>query len=155
MTTFAKSPIVTVRLGCQYISVIFNLISTSATQLYSKTTKTNEIFIGSPHFFLKLVQKFKNEKSWPFPSPLSLQIKTNSCQMSHLHRLSSLYLMSLMHRKDFLCIFSPGHLIENYKSLHIVSFTHIDVISDERPKLSTKWRISRKSFWASVNANNV
>ena len=44
LTIFAKNPIVTVRLGSKYASVIINLISTSATQLYSKTTKTNEIF---------------------------------------------------------------------------------------------------------------
>ena len=54
---FAKKPIVTVRLGSKYATVIINLISTSATQLYSKIAKINEIFIVTPHFFLKLVQK--------------------------------------------------------------------------------------------------
>ena len=32
-------------------------MSTSGTHLYSKTAKINEMFIGTPHFFLKLVQK--------------------------------------------------------------------------------------------------
>ena len=59
LTIFAKKSIVTVRLCSEYPSVIINLISTLATQLYSKTTKINEIFIGAPHFFLKLVQKDK------------------------------------------------------------------------------------------------
>ena len=49
LTIFGKSPI-TVRLGSKYVSVIINLIFTSTTQLYSKTTKINEIFIGNPQF---------------------------------------------------------------------------------------------------------
>ena len=53
--------IVNVRLGFKYASVIINLMSTSATQLYSKTTKINEIFIGVPHFILKLGQKLRNK----------------------------------------------------------------------------------------------
>ena len=59
MTIFAKKPIVIVQLSSEYASVIINLISTSATQLYSKATKINEVFIGTPHFFLKLVHKEK------------------------------------------------------------------------------------------------
>ena len=51
LTIFAKTHIVTVRQGSEYSSVIINLMPTSATQLYSKTTKINEIFIGTPHFF--------------------------------------------------------------------------------------------------------
>ena len=51
---FRKNPIITLRLGSKYASVIINLILTSATQLYSKITKINEIFIATPHFYLKL-----------------------------------------------------------------------------------------------------
>ena len=69
LTIFGKSPI-TVRLGSKYVSVIINLIFTSTTQLYSKTTKINEIFIGNPQFFLKLVQKLRNNKSSSFGGPL-------------------------------------------------------------------------------------
>ena len=69
LTIFGKSPIA-VQLGSKYASVIINLMSTSATQLYSKTTKINEIFIGNPHFFLKLVQKLRNNKSSSFGGPL-------------------------------------------------------------------------------------
>ena len=65
-----KKTIVTVRLGSEYVSVIINLISTSNAQLYSKATKINEIFIGTPHFFLKLVQKLRNNKSSSFGGPL-------------------------------------------------------------------------------------
>ena len=54
LTIFAKRPIVTVSLGSKYASVIINLISTSDTQLYSKITKTNEIFIGTSHFFSEI-----------------------------------------------------------------------------------------------------
>ena len=59
LTIFAKKPIVTVRLGSEYASVIINVISTSAGQLHSKTTNINEIFIGIPHFFLKFAPKDK------------------------------------------------------------------------------------------------
>ena len=107
LTIFGKSPI-TVRLGSKYVSVIINLIFTSTTQLYSKTTKINEIFIGNPQFFLKLVQKLRNNKSSSFGGPLWIHTKTNSCQIHHLHRLSGLYPMSLMNIKEFVCILSPG-----------------------------------------------
>ena len=53
--------IVNVWLGSKYASVIINLMPTSATQLCSKTTKINEIFIGVPHFILKLGQKLRNK----------------------------------------------------------------------------------------------
>ena len=39
-----------------------------------------------------------------------LHTMTNSGQMSHLHRFSGLYLMSLMHRKEFLSHPNPGHV---------------------------------------------
>ena len=58
---FRKNPIITLRLGSKYASVIINLILTSATQLYSKITKINEIFIVTPHFYLKLVQKLRKK----------------------------------------------------------------------------------------------
>ena len=61
-----KKTIVTVRLGSKYASVTINLILTSATQLYSKTTKVNEMFIVTLHFFLILVQKLRNSKSLIF-----------------------------------------------------------------------------------------
>ena len=61
MTIFAKDPIITLRLGSKYTSVIINLTSTSATQLCSKITKINEIFIVTPHFCLKLVQKLRKK----------------------------------------------------------------------------------------------
>ena len=51
---FAKNPTITIRMGFKYASVIFNLILTSSTQLYSKITKINEIFIVTPYFYLKL-----------------------------------------------------------------------------------------------------
>ena len=54
---FRKKTIVTVRLRSKYASVIINLTLTSATQLYGKITKINEIFTVTHHFFLKLVQK--------------------------------------------------------------------------------------------------
>ena len=57
LTIFAKKTIVTVRLRSKYASVIINLTLTSATQLYGKITKINEIFTVTHHFFLKLVQK--------------------------------------------------------------------------------------------------
>ena len=60
MTIFAKKPIITLRLGSKYASVIINLILTSATQLYSKITKINKIFIVTPHFYLKLRKKSVN-----------------------------------------------------------------------------------------------
>ena len=41
-------------MGSKYASVIINLILTLATQLYSKVTKIKEIFIATPHFYLKL-----------------------------------------------------------------------------------------------------
>ena len=44
-TTCAKNSIVTARLSSKHVSVIINLIFTSASQLYSKITKNNEIFI--------------------------------------------------------------------------------------------------------------
>ena len=59
LTIFTKNPIVTVPLGSEYACVTINLISTTTTKLHSKTTKINEIFIGTSHFFLKLVQKLK------------------------------------------------------------------------------------------------
>ena len=46
------------------------MISTSAIQLFSKPTTTNEIFIETPHFFLKLVQKLRNNKSSSFGGPI-------------------------------------------------------------------------------------
>ena len=95
---------VTVRLGSKYASVVINLISRSATELHSKTTKINKIFIGIYLFFFKLVQKLRNNKSSSFGGPLWLHTKTNSCQTNHLHRLSCLYLMSLMHKKELLTI---------------------------------------------------
>ena len=58
---FAENPIITIRMGFKYASVIFNLILTSSTQLYSKITKINEIFIVNPHFYLKLVQKLRKK----------------------------------------------------------------------------------------------
>ena len=70
MTIFAKRPIITVQLGSKYASVIINLISTSATQLYSKTTIINEIFTRTPHFFLKLVPKLRKTKSLSFGGPI-------------------------------------------------------------------------------------
>ena len=57
LTIFAKKTIVTVRLRSKYASVIINLILTSATQLYGKITKINEIFTVTHHFFQKLIQK--------------------------------------------------------------------------------------------------
>ena len=33
--------------------------------------------------------------------------------------------------------------LRNYKLFYLGSFTHVVVMSDERPELSTKWRISR------------
>ena len=63
LTIFVKSPIITLRLGSKYASAIINLILTSATQLYSKITKINEIFIVTPHFYLKLVPKFRKKVS--------------------------------------------------------------------------------------------
>ena len=57
---FRKNPIITLRLGSKYASVIINLILTSASQLYSKITKINERFIVTPHFYLKLRKKSVN-----------------------------------------------------------------------------------------------
>ena len=51
LTIFVKKPIVTVRLGSKYASVIINLIFTSATMLRSKTNKIIEIFIVTLHSF--------------------------------------------------------------------------------------------------------
>ena len=65
----AKRSFVTVRLGSKYASVIINLKSTSATQLYSKTIKIKKAFIGTPHFFLNLVQKRRNNKPSSFQGP--------------------------------------------------------------------------------------
>ena len=104
---------VTVRLGSEYASVIINLISTSSTQLYRKATKINEIFIGTPHFFLKLVQKDKF--------------------MSNESHTQAFWLVPNVTNPQN--IPSPGCVT---KFLYIVSFTPVDVISDERPKLSTK-----------------
>ena len=61
MTIFAKSLIIILRLGSKYVSVIINLISTLATQLYSKITKINEIFLVITHFYLKLAQKLRKK----------------------------------------------------------------------------------------------
>ena len=44
---FAKSTIVTVRLGSKFGFVIINLTSKSATLLQSKATKINEVFTGT------------------------------------------------------------------------------------------------------------
>ena len=49
------------------LSNILDLILILATQLYSKITKINEIFIVTPHFYLKLVQKLR-KKIFIFPS---------------------------------------------------------------------------------------
>ena len=76
--------------------------------MYSKTTKINEIFLRTPHFFLKLVQKLKKKKPSLYGGPLWLHTIANSCQLSHLHRFSGLLLMSLMYRKEFLGILSPA-----------------------------------------------
>ena len=107
LAIFVKNPIITLRLGSKCASVIINLILASATQLYSKINKIKEIFIVNAHFYLKLVQKFRKKKSPPFGGPLWLHTKTNSCQLSHLNRLSGLHLMSLMYRKEFRGILSP------------------------------------------------
>ena len=143
LTIFTKSSIVI--LGSKYASVIINMVPTLASQLYSKTTKISKIFKGTPHFSLKLVQKLRNDKSSSFEGPPWLHKKTNSRQMSRLHKLSGLYLMSLMHRKELISIISPSHVTQKLQVLIIVT-THVDMISDERPKLWTKWRISRKLF---------
>ena len=70
LTIFVKNPIITLRLGSKCASVIINLILASATQLYSKINKIKEIFIVTAHFYLKLVQKFREKKSPPFGGPL-------------------------------------------------------------------------------------
>ena len=57
-------------LGSKYASVIINLILTLAIQLYSKITKINEIFVVTPHFYLKLVQKLRKKKPSSFGGPL-------------------------------------------------------------------------------------
>ena len=90
--------------GSEHASVITNLISTLATQLYSKTTKINKIFVGTPHFSLKLIQKDK------FMSK------------SHIHRPSGLYLMSLMHKTEFLSILNPGHVTQKWWVLTYCKF---------------------------------
>ena len=112
MTILEKNPIVTVRMSSKYASVIINLILTSATQLYNKITKINEIFIVlvTPHFFLKLIQK----QSSSFEGPLWLHTKTNSCQLSHLNRLSGLHRMSLIHRKEFRGTLGPPTLSQEH-----------------------------------------
>ena len=123
MDYFCKNKtIATVRLGSKYASVIINLILTLATHSYSKTAKINEIFIGTPHFFLKLVKKLKSNKFSSFGGPPWLHTKANSCQLSHLHRLTGLYLMSIIHRKKFLDIFSRVSLSPE-QSLKIVLFS--------------------------------
>ena len=38
--------------------------------MYSKINKIKEIFIVTAHFYLKLVQKFREKKSPPFGGPL-------------------------------------------------------------------------------------
>ena len=62
---FRKNPIITLRLGSKYASVIINLILTSATQLHSKITKINEIFIVTSHFYLKLRNLEKKSVNLP------------------------------------------------------------------------------------------
>ena len=95
---FAKKPIATVRLGSEYAPAIINLISTSAAQLYSKTTKINVIFTGTLYFFLKLVQKDKfmsNESHtqafWLAPN-LDLYLTnlyTRNLYLTHLRRIQN------------------------------------------------------------------
>ena len=92
LTIFTKNPIATVRLGSENASVIINLISTSATQLYSKTTKINEIFIRTLHFFLKLLQRDKF--------------------MSNESHTQAFWRVPNVTRKKFLSILSPGHVTQ-------------------------------------------
>ena len=45
--------------------------------------------------------------------------------------------------------------LRNYKLLYFGIFTEIDVMSEERPKLSRKRRTSGKTFWILANAKSV
>ena len=73
LTIFVKNHIITLWLGSKYASVIINLILTSATQLYSKITKIKKIFIVTPHFYLKLVQKIRKKNFTFWRSSLTAQ----------------------------------------------------------------------------------
>ena len=69
-----------------------------------------------------------------------------------LETRSRIQLILNLYKQRFMSMLDTGHVTQNF---FFRSFTQISVTSEERPELSTKWRISGKFFQGLVNAKNA